>query len=1356
MKSKAKMLEFDTICGEGKNYTESIKMKTLMNTAMKTIMKSSLCVLAALLLPAAAFADATFNGVTYVDLTTDGAGTASSTAAAFSGYTMINCFDNSWEGSPNRGMCSPDTTYPGMHVDYEFNTATAVNAYSVRNAGDGGANQTQRAPNTWTFEGSDDGVNWTVLDARTNETGWASAEIRLYKFDNPHAYTHYRYSCTVINGGNCFQVHEIEFYNTTAPLVTSSFSKKLVFTVAGHAGSEDLKHFPVLVRLSTAINGFDYADCGIGGAGLRFADADGNLLHHEIDTWNTEGESLVWVDLPHCRANETFTLYLAADDPAALQTVYPTEVWDNAGIPAVWHMNEVKVDSSGHSYTYYNCGTLGTIATGGAVGKQYDGTAGGGWSIADNRAWSGYGAGGKVAYTAWVSRNAADSGTERYVFSTGNISLTSTSTATSYTWKLYNGTTVLLTVTTDADLANWSQVAVVSGSGAIKLYFNGELAGTYAGNIPASPNAFRIGAKNTSGDYRWKSYLDEVRIHRAEESTEYVRASYVTVASAGFLTNTGVQSTGAVSPLAVRADEATLSGTTATITGRLSNLGTGATSADVTLYYGTTPDIENGTAGGTTNLTEAADLSDTLAGLTAGATYYYAYKAVNNLSATAWSATNSFTVEDATEFSDTIAIATQNCRLTVTGTMTHWGLGTTAVELLVGTAADHLETAQTVNLSAAPANMEVAFDPFTNPVGTYYVAIRATTSYGGYAWVRETAVDSVTVSDAATYTWKGGKGSWTDPAMWTSSDAGAAGVPSAGSSIVIGDANSFIELSSSPTVANLTISSAGRHEFRSTWMTTLRTLTVSGTVAFSGAGGGTLVFDSVEPKTDFTSLGGIRHLVIGNYGALAVKHDAAGADGDFSGMAVTLVDGGTLTIKGYNNKAFSFGKLTAVGGPCVINLPQYYAVKANFSSFEAKDGSGLPVVTVPSGIVSFTDATGIETVGGTDTLANPGPQIPVCTQFQLATYKAPALGFGACTLDGGTIREIPDSTMLDSFDGATALDNVCVTNATTVPADVEVNAVLLGRANLDLDEHTVTVRSGVCRERFAGALWSTTTLGNGTFRLVRPSAFCDGTGNADVHLHGDYATADNTDAMKPMLAYNAANAGYPADAKLAGFTGRFSMVPGQTFTLKNGIAATNAVLEMRGGTLSAADHNIRLAYRGLAGVSTWTHQKWTPFLYLGVPDGDEFWTDATKKGLVVVGDKGILAPGVVDYDGGRRGCIKFSYNTYLTDLVFRDGAELQVALHDDGTSSYVDLTETSSAGSHIGVTLAGTLSVTTAGRVANGVPYPIIKYHEGQLSGRFANVTQGFKVQYDVAQPDGSYAVTVTKKGNAGTLIIVR
>ena len=92
--------------------------------------------------------------------------------------------------------------------------------------------------------------------------------------------------------------------------------------------------------------------------------------------------------------------------------------------------------------------------------------------------------------------------------------------------------------------------------------------------------------------------------------------------SASFLTMGAVAAPSGVSALKIRAYGATLSGTTATITGRLSNLGTGATSADVTLYYGSSANVESGTAVGPTNLTDKADLSDTLTGLTAGATYY--------------------------------------------------------------------------------------------------------------------------------------------------------------------------------------------------------------------------------------------------------------------------------------------------------------------------------------------------------------------------------------------------------------------------------------------------------------------------------------------------------------------------------------------------------------------------------------------------------------------------------------------------------------------------------------------------------------------------------------------------------------
>ena len=53
------------------------------------------------------------------------------------------------------------------------------------------------------------------------------------------------------------------------------------------APSTALANFPVLVRLAAnSPDGFDYADCATDGSDLRFADANGDLIPHEIDTWN--------------------------------------------------------------------------------------------------------------------------------------------------------------------------------------------------------------------------------------------------------------------------------------------------------------------------------------------------------------------------------------------------------------------------------------------------------------------------------------------------------------------------------------------------------------------------------------------------------------------------------------------------------------------------------------------------------------------------------------------------------------------------------------------------------------------------------------------------------------------------------------------------------------------------------------------------------------------------------------------------------------------------------------------------------------------------------------------------------------
>ena len=114
--------------------------------------------------------------------------------------------------------------------------------------------------------------------------------------------------------------------------------KVLPLEVAGYTGTETLTNVPVLVRLSTAIAGFSYADfADANGSDLIFTDESGSVVYpHEIDEWHTNGESLVWVKLP-TMANGT--KFKAAYGGGRGATALPAHsVWsDYAG---VWHMNE--------------------------------------------------------------------------------------------------------------------------------------------------------------------------------------------------------------------------------------------------------------------------------------------------------------------------------------------------------------------------------------------------------------------------------------------------------------------------------------------------------------------------------------------------------------------------------------------------------------------------------------------------------------------------------------------------------------------------------------------------------------------------------------------------------------------------------------------------------------------------------------------------------------------------------------------------------------------------------------------------------------------------------------------------------
>ena len=617
------------------------------------------------------------------------------------------------------------------------------------------------------------------------------------------------------------------------------------------------------------------------------------------------------------------------------------------------------------------------------------------------------------------------------------------------------------------------------------------------------------------------------------------------------------------------------------------------------------------------------------------------------------------------------------------------------------------------------------------------------------------------MADAATYTWKGGVGSWNDSTMWATTDAGAAGVPGEGSSVVVGDADSFIELSESVTLDGLTVSSVGKHVFRTPGPSKNYTLKVNNNNAkLAGAGGGTLVFDNITVDGKITDLANLKQLAI--VGSAKVLPANSGT------TDILLVDGGCISGSSEDKM---FGKLILQGGPNLISKGNSFS----FASLEIRRGSGVSAAYVKSDKVTIRDRSTVEMVGGTQTLDNPGPQIPVCTQFLIASGDETRYGHSLCTIDAtGVIRKIPESTMLDSFEGAGELDNVCVTNGATLSANATVNAALFGAMGCNLGGYTVTVKSGQFRCGEKG-LWvqgyGDRQVENGVACLCKPNVLADTINNATVRFDVDFKNEGVDDMLTPMISYDAMNTGWAYKANYEGFTGVFSTPKSDSSMTRyyylQSSTAPKAVLELRNITLAAQVGSVKSNLGGIAGDGyinfSWSGNKTHCNIWLGeMSEEDEACVaDKTVDCSIMVGNKGVFAPGLIGYDGGRRGLIRVPYNETAADtpvmraFLMQEGGTFMTSINSDGTCGCLDASETKVEGKYLSVSLAGTLSVTAAGKIAFGAPYPIIKYHEGMRTGKFASVTKGFRVQYDVRQDDGSYAVVVSRK-NVGTRISLR
>jgi Concanavalin A-like lectin/glucanases superfamily/Domain of unknown function (DUF2341) len=129
---------------------------------------------------------------------------------------------------------------------------------------------------------------------------------------------------------------------STETINPSAFACRMRIAISGYNRSEPLMNFPLLVNLSTSLPGFSYQQfASSSGADLRFTDATGTLvIPHEIDEWNPNGVSTIWVRVPSITDTNDY-VWAYWSNPAANLPASSTNgsVW----LPEhdlVWHLKE--------------------------------------------------------------------------------------------------------------------------------------------------------------------------------------------------------------------------------------------------------------------------------------------------------------------------------------------------------------------------------------------------------------------------------------------------------------------------------------------------------------------------------------------------------------------------------------------------------------------------------------------------------------------------------------------------------------------------------------------------------------------------------------------------------------------------------------------------------------------------------------------------------------------------------------------------------------------------------------------------------------------------------------------------------
>lgn len=384
-------------------------------------------------------------------------------------------------------------------------------------------------------------------------------------------------------------------YTPPPAVAVTDYAMKAEYTVAYNGTASEMDNFPVCVRLAEgALNGFSYADCAEGGADLAFFDEAGTMRYSfEIDEWNTNGESIVWVRLPSAAQGAKFAMcYGRANQSSGSDG---SKVWSEYA--AVLHMAEASgtvADSTGNGHngvpTKSSSATTDAVevmtATNGPVGsarinqtslgsKTYSTVLAGSANLA---------LGTNFVVSGWFHAEGQD-GSPR-LFSRKNfysnaegfeIELGGSKTKVSIRG---GGNTQAQSAITDIT-TKWLHLTFAFNGTSVRFFQDGAPVGSYTVEAPTdNGKAIAMGGNSNGSETCLYGEYDEARISVGTKSDARIAAEYATMADDGFLSTKGAMSTDADMAVIDSASVAWESGATK-VTVTLSG-GKGAISAEFT------------------------------------------------------------------------------------------------------------------------------------------------------------------------------------------------------------------------------------------------------------------------------------------------------------------------------------------------------------------------------------------------------------------------------------------------------------------------------------------------------------------------------------------------------------------------------------------------------------------------------------------------------------------------------------------------------------------------------------------------------------------------------------------------------